>query len=126
MHDLIDFTTMQDVMSDREGCRRDRLLGQSGIVDNIVLRPDRELQPAGKLEKRNGAVFERATHDAFGRKAKPIPIERQRSFKIRSAQRYDGNARLHAIPSCRRRHHARPLGAEWRPERSILKFGIHY
>jgi len=44
VHDRGNVFLVHDVVTDGEGGRTDRRLRQAGIVANVVLRPDRELQ----------------------------------------------------------------------------------
>ncbi len=84
---VVDLTAGNDVVADGERRRTDGVLGKPGIGADIILRPDRQFQPAGQLEKRDGAVLELASDDALGRKAKPVAVEDQRPFKIGNAER---------------------------------------
>ena len=43
LDDLIDLLTADDIVPDRERGGADLRLGKTGIVDNVVLRPDSEL-----------------------------------------------------------------------------------
>jgi hypothetical protein len=47
------------------------MLGQPGVMDEVVLRPDSELQPTREPEERYRAMFELAPDDAVSRQGNP-------------------------------------------------------
>ena len=64
-------------------------------MSDVVLRPDRELDPSGQLEEGNGAVLEFAADDAFGRQSETVTIECERPFQIGHTEREDRYTRFH-------------------------------
>ena len=68
-HDLIDLCPIRNIMLKRESGWRHRLLGEPCVMRDSVLRPDRQLQPVGEVEKGNGTMGKFPTDDACSGKA---------------------------------------------------------
>lgn len=51
MHDFINIFKAQDIVPDRKGCGTNRVLRQARVMGKIILCPDSELYPAGRLEE---------------------------------------------------------------------------
>ena len=81
------------------------MLGQPGIVSDIVLSPDRKFEPARQIEEGDGAMLKLAAHNTFGRQAEPISIKGKRLFEVGDTERENGNPRFHihtlSIGACR-------------------------
>src|SRR6478752_159851 len=80
-HHGVDFLLAASVVAYGELGRAARRFRDSGVVSEIVSRPDRELETMLQIEEGDGAMLELAPDDAFGWKPE-VSVERERAFQV--------------------------------------------
>jgi len=94
-HHPVDRVAAGDIVAEREAGGAARGDGEPGVMGEVGLFPEREPEPAGKVEKGHSAMLELGADDAPGRKSQPVAVEGERGLEVVDGKRQHGKAGLH-------------------------------
>lgn len=94
-HHRVDFQLAPDIVANGELGGAGRRLAETGVVREVVTRPDRQFHAGLQVEERHGPVLELAADDPASRQTKPIPVKGHGPFEVVDPEREQRDPGLH-------------------------------